>query len=114
MAMGGAQPLFLSAAFIIEEGFAMEELRRIVMSFRDAAREAGVEVVTGDTKVVERGSGDGLFINSSGIGLVPPGLSFSANQARPGDRVLLSGSIGEHGMAILAQREGLEFESTIR
>jgi hydrogenase expression/formation protein HypE len=114
LAMGGAQPLFLSAAFIIEEGFAMEELRRIVVSFRNAAREASVEVVTGDTKVVERGSGDGLFINTSGIGLVPAGLSLSANQARAGDRVLLSGSIGEHGMAILAQREGLEFESTIR
>lgn len=114
LAMGGAQPLFLSAAFIIEEGFSMQELRRIVASFRDAAREAGIEVVTGDTKVVERGSGDGLFLNISGIGLVPPGLSLSANQARPGDRVLLSGPIGDHGMAIMAQREGLEFESTIR
>jgi hydrogenase expression/formation protein HypE len=114
LAMGGATPLFLSAAFIIEEGFAMEELRRIVASFRDAARAAGIEVVTGDTKVVERGSGDGLFINTSGIGLVPPGLVLSANQARPGDRVLLSGPIGEHGMAIMAQREGLEFETTIR
>lgn len=114
LAMGGATPLFLSAAFIIEEGFSMEELRRIVASFRDAARAAGIEVVTGDTKVVERGSGDGLFINTSGIGLVPPGLALSANQARPGDRVLLSGSIGDHGMAIMAQREGLEFETTIR
>lgn len=113
LAMGGARPLFLSAAFIIEEGFSMEELQRIVLSFRDAARDAGVEVVTGDTKVVERGSGDGLFINSSGIGLVPPGLSLSADQARPGDRVLLSGPIGDHGMAIMAQRAGLEFESTI-
>ena len=114
LAMGGATPLFLSAAFIIEEGFSMEELRRVVASFGDAARTASIEVVTGDTKVVERGSGDGLFINTSGIGLVPPGLALSANQARPGDRVLLSGPVGEHGMAIMAQREGLEFETTIR
>lgn len=113
LAMGGAQPLFLSAAFIIEEGFSMQELRRVTASLRQAAKEAGVEVVTGDTKVVERGSGDGLFINTSGIGLVPPGVTLSANQAQPGDQVLLSGPIGEHGMAIMAQREGLEFESAI-
>ena len=114
LAMGGATPLFLSVAFILEEGFAIEDLRRITASLRNAASAAGVEVVTGDTKVVERGSGDGLFINTSGIGLLPPGVSLSANQARPGDRVLLSGFIGDHGMAIMAQREGLEFESTIR
>ncbi len=114
LAMGGAQPLFLSAAFIIEEGFSIAELRRVVASFRDAASEAGVEVVTGDTKVVERGSADRLFINTSGIGLVPAGLSLSANQARPGDLVVLNGPIGDHGMAIMAQRAGLEFESTIR
>jgi hydrogenase expression/formation protein HypE len=114
LAMGGAKPLFLSAAFIIEEGFSVEELRRIAASFGEAARTAGIEVVTGDTKVVERGSGDELFINTSGIGLVPPGLALSSNQARPGDRVLLSGLIGEHGIAIMAQREGLEFETTIR
>ena len=114
LAMGGAQPLFLSAAFIIEEGFPLEKLRRIVASVRHAAQEAGVEVATGDTKVVERGSADGLFINTSGIGLAPPGLSLSADQARPGDRILLSGPIGDHGMAIMAQREGLEFESDIR
>ena len=113
LAMGGAQPLFLSAAFIIEEGFSLQELRRVTASLRQAAKEAGVEVVTGDTKVVERGSGDGLFINTSGIGLVPPGVTLSANQAQPGDRVLLSGPIGDHGMAIMAQREGLEFESAI-
>lgn len=114
LAMGGARPLFLSAAFIIEEGFAIAELRRIVDSFHEAATAAEVEIVTGDTKVVERGSGDGVFINTSGIGMVPKGLELSASQARPGDQVLLSGAIGEHGMAILAQREGLEFESTIR
>jgi hydrogenase expression/formation protein HypE len=113
LAMGGAQPLFLSAAFIIEEGLPMETLRRVVDSLRIAALEAGVEVVTGDTKVVEKGSGDGLFINTSGIGIVPEGLQLSADSARPGDRVLLSGSIGEHGIAILAQREGLEFESPV-
>lgn len=113
LAMGGAQPLFLSAAFIIEEGLPMETLRRVVESLRAAAQEAGVEVVTGDTKVVEKGSGDGLFINTSGIGVVPQGLKLSSDSVLPGDRVLLSGSIGEHGIAILAQREGLEFESRI-
>lgn len=114
LAMGGAQPLFLSVAFIIEEGLRMETLRRIVNSLREAAQSAGVQVVTGDTKVVEKGSGDGVFINTSGIGVVPDGLRFSASQARPGDRVLLNGPIGDHGIAILAQREGLEFESAIQ
>ena len=114
LAMGGATPLFLSAAFIIEEGFSMDELRRIVNSMQQAAAAAGVQVVTGDTKVVERGKGDGVFINTTGIGLVPDGVELSANRARPGDKVLLSGSIGEHGIAILAQREGLEFETQIQ
>lgn len=114
LAMGGATPLFLSAAFIIEEGFAMDELRRIVGSMHSAAAAAGVQVVTGDTKVVEKGKGDGLFINTTGIGVVPDGVELSANRARPGDRVLLSGSIGDHGIAILAQREGLEFETQIQ
>ncbi|HZO99832.1 MAG TPA: hydrogenase expression/formation protein HypE [Terriglobia bacterium] len=114
LAMGGAQPLFLSAAFIIEEGLAIESLRRIVGSLHQAALEAGVEIVTGDTKVVERGSGDELFINTSGIGLVPDGVSLSADQARPGDRILLNGPVGDHGIAIMAQREGLEFETTIK
>lgn len=113
LAMGGAQPLFLSAAFIIEEGLPMETLRRVVDSLHHAAAAAGVEVVTGDTKVVQKGSGDELFINTSGLGLVPEGVRLSADQARPGDCVLLSGSIGEHGIAVLAQREGLEFESQI-
>lgn len=113
LAMGGAKPLYLSAAFIIEEGFPLEDLRRIVDSMHRAAAEAGVEVVTGDTKVVEKGKGDGIFINTTGIGLVPDGVDLSANHARPGDKVLLSGAIGEHGIAILAQREGLEFETTI-
>jgi hydrogenase expression/formation protein HypE len=114
LVMGGAKPLCLSVAFIIEEGFAIEELRRIVKSLRRAAADAGVQVITGDTKVVERGKGDGVFINTTGIGIVPQGLELSANRARPGDKVLLSGPIGEHGIAILAQREGLEFETTIQ
>jgi len=114
LAMGGATPLFLSAAFIIEEGFSMDELRRIVNSLRQAATSAGVQIVTGDTKVVEKGKGDGLFINTTGIGLVSQELDLSADCARPGDKVLLSGSIGEHGIAILAQREGLEFETQIQ
>jgi hydrogenase expression/formation protein HypE len=114
LAMGGAQPLFLSAAFIIEEGLSIEILRRVTWSLQSAARKAGVEIVTGDTKVVEKGSGDELFINTSGIGVVPEGLELSADHARAGDKVLLSGSIGEHGIAIMAQREGLEFECPIQ
>jgi len=113
LAMGGAKPLYLSVAFIIEEGLPMDVLRRVVESLRAAAAKAGVAIVTGDTKVVEKGSGDELFINTTGIGLVPADLELSANRARPGDKVLLSGSIGEHGIAILAQREGLEFECPV-
>src|SRR6266536_169207 len=111
--MGGEKPLFLSAAFILEEGLSIDVLRRVVDSLRAAAHNAGVEIVTGDTKVVEKGCGDELFINTTGIGLVPNDLELSANRARPGDKVLLSGSIGEHGIAILAQREGLEFECPV-
>ena len=113
LAMGGAQPLFLTAAFIIEEGLPMEVLCRVVSSLQQAADASGVQVVTGDTKVVEKGSADGVFINTTGIGLIPEGVEMSASQARPGDRILLSGPIGEHGIAILAQREGLEFESRV-
>jgi hydrogenase expression/formation protein HypE len=113
LAVGGAQPLFLSAGFIIEEGLAMDVLRRVVNSLQRAADSAGVQIITGDTKVVEKGKGDGLFINTTGIGVVPEGIHLSADQARPGDLVLLSGPIGEHGIAILAQREGLAFETTI-
>jgi hydrogenase expression/formation protein HypE len=114
LAMGGAKPLFLSVAFIIEEGLSIAVLRRVVESLHAAAQKAGVEIVTGDTKVVEKGCGDELFINTTGIGLVPDDLELSANRARPGDKVLLSGSIGEHGIAILAQREGLEFECPVK
>jgi hydrogenase expression/formation protein HypE len=113
LAVGGATPLFLSAAFVIEEGFSITDLRRIVASLQQAAAVAGVQVVAGDTKVVEKGKGDGLFINTSGIGVMPDGLELASIAARPGDKILLSGSIGEHGIAILAQREGLEFETTI-
>ena len=113
LAMGGAAPLFLSAGFIIEEGLALETLRRVVASFREATERVGVEVVTGDTKVVEKGKGDGLFINTSGIGRVPEGVHLSADRARPGDSILLSGTLGDHGIAILSQREGLEFETPI-
>jgi hydrogenase expression/formation protein HypE len=111
--MGGARPLFLSAAFIIEEGLPLETLRRVVASMQSAAATAGVQVVTGDTKVVEKGGADGLFINTSGIGVLRDRVSLSADQARPGDGVIISGSIGDHGIAVMAQREGLEFETTI-
>ena len=113
LAMGGAEPLFLSLALILEEGFPLDTLRQVMESIRVTAAIARVVVVTGDTKVVEKGSGDGLFVNTSGIGLVPPGVGLSADQARPGDCVLLSGTIGDHGITILSQREGLEFESAI-
>jgi hydrogenase expression/formation protein HypE len=114
LAMGGAWPLYLSAAFILEEGLSLEVLRRVVRSMREAAEQAGVEIVTGDTKVVERGSGDQLFITTTGVGVVPDGVMLSANRAQPGDKVLLSGFLGDHGIAILAQREGLEFESPVK
>ena len=113
LAMGGAMPLALSAAFIIEEGLPMETLARIAESMARAAREAGVEIVTGDTKVVERGKGDGVFINTTGIGLVRGGVELSASAARPGDVVLVSGYLGDHGIAIMAQREGLEFDCPV-
>ncbi len=113
LAMAGAWPLYLSAAFIAEEGLSRETLRRMARSMAAAASDAGVAIVTGDTKVVQKGKGDGLFITTTGIGLVPEGLRLSADQARPGDLVILSGSIGEHGIAILSSREGLEFETAI-
>ena len=113
LAVGGARPEFLSAAFILEEGFAMADLRRIVDSMSAAAAQAGVTIVTGDTKVVERGSGDGVYINTAGIGRLRDGVRLSASLARPGDAVILSGSIGDHGIAILSEREGLELESEV-
>jgi hydrogenase expression/formation protein HypE len=114
LAMGGARPLFLSAGFILEEGFPSDELRQIAASMAKAAASAGVAIVTGDTKVVEKGKGDGLFVNTTGIGVVPDGVRLSASQARPGDKVILSGFIGDHGIAILARREGLEFDTEIQ
>lgn len=113
LAMGGAAPLFLSIAFILEEGLPIDVLRRVAQSVRDAAARAGVLIVTGDTKVVEKGSGDGLFVNTSGIGLLSGAARLSADQARPGDHILLSGSIGDHGITILSQREGIDFESDV-
>ncbi len=114
VAMMGARPLALAAGFIIEEGFPLADLERVVVSMAAAAREAGVPVATGDTKVVEKGKGDGLFITTTGIGLVPPGVDPSGAKARPGDKVILSGTIGDHGVAILSKRAGLEFETEIR
>lgn len=113
LAVGGARPLFLSAAFILEEGLPLEDLKRIVASMRDACREAGVSLVTGDTKVVDRGKGDGVFITTSGIGVVPEGRCLSISNARPGDRILVSGTIGDHGIAIMSVREGIEFETVL-
>ena len=113
LAMGGARPLFLSVAFIIEEGLSMGVLRRVVISLRDAAHKAGVEVVTGDTKVVEKGSGDQVFINTTGIGLVRPGLKLSSDRACPGDAIVVNGFLGDHGIAILSERQGLEFECPV-
>ena len=113
LAMCGARPIGLSAGFILEEGFPMEQLWRVTSSMRDAAREVGVPVVTGDTKVVDRGKGDGVFINTTGIGLVLPGVEVSPVRARPGDAIVVSGSIGVHGIAIMSLREGLEFETRL-
>ena len=113
VAMSGARPLYLSAGFIIEEGFPLVDLKRIACSMGEAARLAGVSVVTGDTKVVERGKADGVFINTAGIGVVPPGIEISGDRARAGDVILISGSIGDHGVAIMAHRAGLEFETTV-
>jgi hydrogenase expression/formation protein HypE len=113
LAVGGATPLYLSAAFILEEGLPMNDLRRVVASMREACAEAGVAIVTGDTKVVDRGKGDQIFITTTGVGIVPEGRSLSVRNARPGDKVLISGTIGDHGIAILSVREGIEFETVL-
>ena len=109
LAMVGAQPVYLTVGFILEEGLSLTDLERIVVSMAETAREAGVEIAAGDTKVVDRGSGDGVFINTAGIGRVPPGIHISGSDAQPGDVVILSGPIGMHGLAVLSQREGLRF-----
>ena len=114
LAVTGAVPKFLSASFILEEGFALRQLAAVVQAMADAAAAAGVRIVTGDTKVVERGHGDGCYINTAGVGVLRPGIQVGPQRARPGDAVLVSGTVGDHGMAIMSVREGLEFESQIR
>jgi hydrogenase expression/formation protein HypE len=113
LAMSGARPLYLSAGYIIEEGLPMETLWKLVTSMRDAAAKVGVQIVTGDTKVVDRGKGDGVFINTAGIGIIEHSLRIHPASLRPGDRIIVNGDIGRHGMAVMAVREGLEFESSI-
>ncbi len=113
LAMAGARPLYLSAAFIIEEGLPMETLWRVVSSMQQAAQQAGVQIITGDTKVVDKGKGDQLFINTAGVGVVEHALKITPRSVQPGDAILVNGDLGRHGMAIMAVREGLEFESAI-
>ena len=114
VAMAGAVPLYLSAGFILEEGFPLADLARIVESMARAAQEAGVPIVTGDTKVVERGKGDGVFITTTGVGVVPAGVNISGERARPGDAIIVNGPIGDHGVAILSLRENLSFGTAIQ
>jgi hydrogenase expression/formation protein HypE len=114
VAMAGARPLHLAASFVLEEGFPLRDLARIVRSMALASRESGVAIVTGDTKVVERGKGDGVFVSTTGVGVIPPHVvGPSGERARPGDVVLVSGTLGDHGVAILSCREGLSFETTL-
>jgi hydrogenase expression/formation protein HypE len=111
--MSGAKPLYLSLAFIIEEGLPIVDLKKILGSIKKAAAEAGIKIVTGDTKVVNKGSADKLFINTAGVGIVPEGVDISVANAKPGDKIILSGNIGDHGIAVLSQREGLKFNTPI-
>jgi hydrogenase expression/formation protein HypE len=113
IAMSGARPLHLSASFIIEEGFPLGDLDRIAQSMGKAAREADVPIIAGDTKVVERGKADGVFISTAGVGVVPAGLDLSGDRARPGDAVILSGTLGDHGVAVMSKRQNLDFETQI-
>ena len=113
LAMVGATPLYLSAGFIIEEGLELDVLREVVASMRASAQEAAVEIVAGDTKVVEKGGADQLFISTAGLGIVPDGIEISASNARPGDVVIVSGAIGDHGIAVLSEREGLAFKTEL-
>ncbi|MEK7686583.1 MAG: hydrogenase expression/formation protein HypE [Verrucomicrobiota bacterium] len=113
LAMSGARPLYMSCAFIIEEGLPMKALWRVVGSMRDAARRCGVQIITGDTKVVDKGKGDGLFINTTGLGVMEHSLNIAPQSVQPGDAIIVSGDLGRHGMAIMAVREGLQFESQI-
>ena len=114
VAMSGAKPLYLAASFILEEGFPLANLKRIVESMAAAARDAGVPIVTGDTKVVEKGKGDGVFISTTGVGVAPAGLCIDGRQAQVGDAILVSGTLGDHGVAVMSLRESLEFETTIQ
>jgi hydrogenase expression/formation protein HypE len=113
LAMCGAEPLFLSAGYVLEEGFAMRDLTRVVASMAQACERVGVSLVTGDTKVVDRGTGDGVYVNTSGIGRVRAGIAVGPGRAVPGDVVLVSGPVGDHGIAVMAAREGIEFETTL-
>jgi len=113
LATSGAKPLYLSLSFILEEGFMQSELEQIVDSIHRVAQEAGVEIVTGDTKVVQRGVADKLFINTAGVGVVPEGVDISGSRAQPGDKVLLSGTMGDHGIAVISKREGLSFSTQL-
>jgi hydrogenase expression/formation protein HypE len=113
LAVMGARPAYMTAAFLLEEGYSMEELERIVRSMKETADEAGVAIVAGDTKVLERGSGDGVFINTTGIGFLRDGLDLGASQVRPGDRVLVNGTLGDHGIAVMSRREGLDLNVTL-
>ncbi|WP_172203601.1 hydrogenase expression/formation protein HypE [Niveibacterium sp. COAC-50] len=114
VAMAGGKPLYLAAGFILEEGFPLADLQRIVVSMAEAAREAGVPIVTGDTKVVEQGKGDGVFITTTGIGVVPDGILLDPRRIQPGDRILVSGYLGDHGVAIMSLRENLSFDTAIQ
>lgn len=114
LAMAGAKPAWLSAGFILEEGFPLDQLRRIVASMAAAAKNAGVRIVTGDTKVVDRGKGDGVYINTAGVGWAPEGIEISPERVRPGDAILVSGDLGRHGMAVMSVREGLRFETELK
>jgi hydrogenase expression/formation protein HypE len=113
LAVTGAEPRYLSAGFIIEEGLLLETLERVVVSMAETARAAGVQIVAGDTKVVNHGAADGLFINTAGVGVVPAGVHLSPSNLRPGDLLLINGAVGDHGMAVMMQREGLEFSSSL-
>ncbi len=113
IATAGARPLYLSVGFVLEEGLLIDDLRRILDTMAETAAEAGVRIVTGDTKVVERGHGDGVYINTAGIGVIPDGVDLSASHCRPGDRVLLSGTLGDHGIAVVSVREGLKFGTDV-
>src|SRR6185369_1043316 len=113
LAMSGARPLYLSAGFILEEGFAIEDLKRVLQSMREASAEAGIQIVTGDTKVVQKGSADKLFINTSGIGIIQSPVRLSAARAAVGDKVILSGTLGDHGTTIMIARGELELETEI-